>query len=157
MGVKVSKKDRKSIWCQEPSHSVCKTVSYLDINHLLFSRCLAHIINLATQALIKTRSEAKYYSPHEEVQEDLDADAGAERDELGLVRAICVKVCVFNLKLDCIPKKIPGPIIISTERTFQRNAGWKESSRSPTLAWYESSVEFNIYNAPSCRGSTRGN
>lgn len=62
------------------------------IKHLPFSRCLAHIINLATQALIKTRSKAKYYSPHDENQEDLDGDNDVERDELGLVRAICVKV-----------------------------------------------------------------
>jgi hypothetical protein len=53
---------------------------------------LAHIINLATQALIKTRSDAKYYSPHDENQEDIQDADGAERDELGLVRAICVKV-----------------------------------------------------------------
>jgi hypothetical protein len=67
----------------------------IGINHLVpFSRCLAHIINLATQALIKTRSEAKYYNPHEENKEDFDGADGAERDELGLVQAICVKVCV---------------------------------------------------------------
>src|SRR5271168_4329922 len=54
------------------------------------NRCLAHIINLATQALIATRSKAKYYSP--------DADDAhiphlttRERDEVGLVHAICVK------------------------------------------------------------------
>jgi len=63
------------------------------INHLPFSRCLAHIINLATQALIKSRSKAKYFNPHEGNDEDVNGEDGAERDELGLVRAICVKVC----------------------------------------------------------------
>jgi hypothetical protein len=79
----------------------------IEINHLLLSRCLAHIINLATQDLIKTRSKARYYSPHEENQEYDGAD-NAERDELGLVRAICVKVrVVINLKpaSDYFPKK----------------------------------------------------
>ena len=71
----------------------------IEINHLPFSRCLAHIINLATQALIKTRSDAKYYSPHEENHEDIHGGGGAERDELGLVRAICVKVCNIHLKI----------------------------------------------------------
>ncbi|KIL54083.1 hypothetical protein M378DRAFT_182669 [Amanita muscaria Koide BX008] len=53
-------------------------------------RCLAHIINLATQALISTRSKAKYYSPHD--VDEHTPDVGAlERDELGLIRAICVK------------------------------------------------------------------
>jgi hypothetical protein len=53
-------------------------------------RCLAHIINLATQALISTRSKAKYYNPHNVDEHTLDTDAW-ERDELGLVRAISVK------------------------------------------------------------------
>ena len=57
----------------------------IEINHLPFSRCLAHIINLATQALMKTWSSAKYYSPHKEDQEDLDDGSSAEHDELGLV------------------------------------------------------------------------
>lgn len=52
--------------------------------------CLAHIINLATQALISTRSKAKYYSP--DTDDAHIPDLGAvERDEVGLVRAISVK------------------------------------------------------------------
>ena len=56
-------------------------------------RCLAHIINLATQALISTRSKAKYYNPHSVDEHSPDFDA-VDRDELGLVRAISVKVRV---------------------------------------------------------------
>jgi hypothetical protein len=52
--------------------------SNINIDNL---RCLAHIVNLATQKLISTKSKAKYYSTHEE---DVLDD--------GLVRAICVKV-----------------------------------------------------------------
>lgn len=51
---------------------------------------MAHIINLATQAIIFVKSKAKHYDPH-----NLDAhlpDMTVHiRDELGLVRAICVK------------------------------------------------------------------
>lgn len=54
-------------------------------------RCLAHIINLATQALISTRSKAKFYSPDSEDAHIPDL-AAMERDEVGLVRAVCVKV-----------------------------------------------------------------
>jgi hypothetical protein len=54
-------------------------------------RCIAHIINLATQALISTWSKAKYYVPDTEDAHVPDTSA-AERDELGLIRAICVKV-----------------------------------------------------------------
>ena len=59
-------------------------------------RCLAHIINLATQAVITTRSKAKFHdgSPDDgELPEDLGA---SERDEVGLVRTICVKVCLIS-------------------------------------------------------------
>ena len=55
-------------------------------------RCLAHIINLATQALISTHSKSKYFNgdlSDESLPEDLGV---SERDEIGLVRAICVKV-----------------------------------------------------------------
>ena len=55
-------------------------------------RCLAHIVNLATQVLILTRSKANYYNPYNIDEHSPDFDAN-ERDELGLVRAISVKVC----------------------------------------------------------------
>jgi hypothetical protein len=51
-------------------------------------RCLAHIINLATQALISTHSKSKHYDPAEP-DADLTVDNG--RDVVGLVRAISVK------------------------------------------------------------------
>lgn len=53
--------------------------------------CLAHIINLATQALISTQSTAKYYDSNAEDSHVPDL-AAAERDEVGLVRAVAVKV-----------------------------------------------------------------
>ena len=56
------------------------------------SRCLAHIINLATQAVISTRSKSKYYTGNpadDHIPKDL---ADNERDEIGIVRAICIKV-----------------------------------------------------------------
>jgi hypothetical protein len=64
-----------------------ETSSYLNY----VTRCLAHIINLATQALIATRSKSKYYNPHDLDEHIPDLDA-QERDEIGLVRAIVVKV-----------------------------------------------------------------
>jgi len=51
-------------------------------------RCLAHIINLATQALISTHSKSKHYNPAEP---DADLTVGNGRDVVGLVRAISVK------------------------------------------------------------------
>jgi hypothetical protein len=53
-------------------------------------RCLAHIINLATQAVLSTYSKSKHFSP-ETADAELVADNGFERDEVGIVRAITVK------------------------------------------------------------------
>jgi hypothetical protein len=55
---------------------------------------LAHVINLATQALIKGHSKAKYYTPANPNEHIPDVDAPV-RDEVGLVRAIAVKVRLF--------------------------------------------------------------
>jgi hypothetical protein len=75
--------------------------------HIIFSfdslsrnyfRCLAHILNLGTQLLISTKSKTKYYNVHDDDVPDADiADPEQpDRDEVGLVRAICVKVwCPF--------------------------------------------------------------
>lgn len=63
------------------------------------NRCLAHIINLATQALISARSQSKYYNPHAEDKDEHIPDLNClDRDELGLIRAISVKVslCHFS-------------------------------------------------------------
>ena len=58
-------------------------------------RCLAHIINLATQAVIAAHSKSKHYNrdPNDDhLPDNLDAN---ERDEIGIVHAICIKVCML--------------------------------------------------------------
>jgi hypothetical protein len=64
--------------------------SLLMFNSSLFTTaysCLAHVINLATQALISTYSRAPHFDP-----KDPEAHIPTSRDEVGLVRAIVVKV-----------------------------------------------------------------
>jgi len=64
-------------------------------------RCLAHVINLATQALIKGYSKSKHYDPSK--PDDHIPDINAElRDEVGLVRAIAVKVNPMPTHLRCV-------------------------------------------------------
>ena len=60
--------------------------------------CLAHIINLAAQALISTRSTSNYFSPHDDPESDNIAPTsdGANRDEVDLIRAICVRVRLYR-------------------------------------------------------------
>ncbi|KAF8798472.1 hypothetical protein BYT27DRAFT_7320352 [Phlegmacium glaucopus] len=53
-------------------------------------RCLAHIINLATQALISTKSQSKYYNSNFD-NEHVPEDNTTSRDEVGLIRVIVVK------------------------------------------------------------------
>ncbi|KAF8805603.1 hypothetical protein BYT27DRAFT_7104261, partial [Phlegmacium glaucopus] len=53
-------------------------------------RCLAHVINLATQALISTYSKTKHFDPKEPNDHEPDIDA-FQRDEVGLIHSITVK------------------------------------------------------------------
>lgn len=95
---KIFKVAKKHIWYALNFILIQVTVYIL----VYYLSCLAHIINPATQQLISTKSKAKYYSVHEDYE--LDADIAdpeqPNRDEVGLVRAIFVKVwCSFNLTL----------------------------------------------------------
>ena len=58
-------------------------------------RCLAHVINLATKALISTYSKAPFYNPK---QADLAIPfENGHCDEVGLIQAIPVKVVFLRL------------------------------------------------------------
>lgn len=63
----------------------------MSVNILKMLSCLAHIINLATQALIKGYSTSQHYDPFKPDDHIPDVNATL-RDEVGLVRAIAVKV-----------------------------------------------------------------
>lgn len=77
---------RNNISSRSAASAIINAVwSFLTIVNL----CLAHIINLATQVLISTRSKAKHYNPHNIDEHTPDVD-GIQQDELGLVRAICI-------------------------------------------------------------------
>ncbi|KAG2151178.1 uncharacterized protein EDB93DRAFT_1327741 [Suillus bovinus] len=52
--------------------------------------CLAHIVNLTTQALLTAHSKSEHFDPTKP-DTVLFASHGIQRDEVGLVHAICVK------------------------------------------------------------------
>jgi hypothetical protein len=54
-------------------------------------QCMAHVVNLATQALIKAYSKSKHFDPENPDDHVPDTEAFI-RDEVGLIRAIAVKV-----------------------------------------------------------------
>jgi hypothetical protein len=83
---------------QGVSYSVSSQLRYL-VSFLInistgTGRCLAHVINLATQALLSAHSSAKHYDPAKPTEHEPDVDAFL-RDEIGLVRAIVVKVSLL--------------------------------------------------------------
>jgi len=59
---------------------------FLTIHNVCYS-CLAHIINLATQALIGAYSKSLHFDP-----KSPDDHIPTNRDKVGLIRAIAVKV-----------------------------------------------------------------
>jgi hypothetical protein len=56
----------------------------------MITSCLAHVVNLAMQKLIKSYSKSPHFDPKKP-----DAHIPTSRDEVGLVRAIVVKVHVI--------------------------------------------------------------
>ena len=54
--------------------------------------CLSHVINLGSQALISTYSKSPHYAPHDPKAHEPDTWNHGDHDEIGLIRAICVKV-----------------------------------------------------------------
>jgi hypothetical protein len=66
--------------------------SFTLVAHNNTGSCLAHVINLATQMLISTYSKSPHFDPKQP-----DAHTPTSRDEVGLVRAIVVKVWIIYL------------------------------------------------------------
>ena len=83
-------------WCiiSGKQLTVTTTIMTQDSIHIL-SRCLAHVINLAMQALLAAHSVTKHYDPSKLTDHEPNVN-GLFRDEIGLVRAITVKVSLLN-------------------------------------------------------------
>lgn len=94
-------------------------------------RCLAHIINLATQALISTHSKSEHYNPAEP-----DADLAVGRDVVGLVRAICVKVVIILSLYHIAPLTTsmiyPGTFLRKKKATVCRHSATREYEANPS-------------------------
>ena len=72
--------------------SVGVNASYYSVQALLTCiwSCLAYIINLATQALLRAHSQSKEYNPKYPEAELIMAHSG-QHDEIGMIWSICVK------------------------------------------------------------------
>jgi len=82
---------------------------------LTITSCLAHIINLATQALISTYSKSLHFDPKQP-----DAHVPMSHDEVGLIRAIAVKVCISTL---LEKRSYRSPLVRSVHHQNERKCG----------------------------------
>ena len=72
---------------------------YLFLKH---NRCLAHVINLATQALISGYSKTNFFDPTQPEAHEPESLEHFDRDVIGLIRAITVKVIIILSTLSLI-------------------------------------------------------
>ena len=115
------------------------------------SRCLAHIINLATQALLAAHSSSKHYDPAKPTDHEPNIDDFL-RDEIGLIRAITVKVSdfPFHFFMSLIfpfPRPVPlqnarnvyctfRPLLRGSQRSLSFLT-WRFAGRQPTICSLE--------------------
>ena len=83
---------REWIQLEDEENQVCWFTFFVNHGFLQKNSCLAHIINLVTQVLISTYSKTPHYDPKHP-----DAHIPTCCDEVGLIWAIVVKVCIFTL------------------------------------------------------------
>ena len=76
--------------------------------------CLAHVINLATQVLISMYSKSPHFDPKQP-----NAHVSTYCNEVGLVRAIMVKVCTNTL----LRKVISYPVARNAHHQSKRRCG----------------------------------
>lgn len=104
-------------WSQRKIKWVFCEVGDFDFSSQFFCSCLAHVINLATQALISAYSKSSHFDP-----KNPEAHVPTSRDEVGLIRAIAVKVCIRPLMLFLKSWK---QILIQERSSSKRKAMWK--------------------------------
>lgn len=91
----------------------------------IFHSCLAHVVNLATQALIGAYSKSPHFDP-----KSPDSHIPTCRDEVGLIRAIVVKVrCIIYELLNRVDLSL-GVFFFKAERDVE-DGPIKGKSRQP--------------------------
>jgi len=145
--------------CEDKSHSVSSlsSICSLSLVSCCICSCLAHVINLASQALIAAYSKTKFFDPEKPDEHIPDLNM-FERDIVGLVRAITVKVtchllmlsshCWFILRL--------GPIICKEKAKIQESPRTTWGKSEDTSSWYESSMVFYSRNVATSKRSQKG-
>ena len=116
--------------------------------------CAKNWASVTTQAVIYTCSKSKYYSGNPEDDTLPEAVATGDRDEIGIIWAICVKVGVSTFFYPSFLMCWVGMLFLTTQAALQDPSRVHEYTPLLTVARYESTLEFNICYAHSCRVST---
>lgn len=122
-------------------------------------RCLAHVINLATQALLAAHSSSKHYDPAKPTDHEPNIDDFL-RDEIGLIRAITVKVSIFPFIFVLYITNIffsKGPLLRKTQGTSTLHSDpcrMEASTHSPS--WHEGSLVIHLQHARPRTKTERG-
>jgi hypothetical protein len=105
---------------------------------------------LATQAVISTCSKSKYYS-RDPKDDTIPKDVGAgDWDEIGIIQAICVKVCISSNFYPSLFMCGTGMLFVTTEAALQDYSRVHQDTPLPTPARYESVLEYDICYAHLC-------
>jgi len=111
----------------------------------MFCSCLAHVINLATQALISTYSKAPHFDP-----KNPEAHEPTSRDEVGLVRAITVKVYIMSplLRRGVNTDRQPGTVIVEAKRNVENSSVQSRYCKTgSTCPRHEGPMVLDVFNA----------
>ena len=82
---------KKYDWKQRKIKYVGPHTYQSQLTKITKNSCLTHVINLATQMLISTYSKSPHFDPKQP-----DAHVPTSHDEVGLIRAIVVKICIHT-------------------------------------------------------------
>ena len=109
--------------------------------------CLAHVINLATQALISAYSQSPHFDP-----KNPEAHIPTSRDEVGLVRAIAVKVRITGNSVQLYSGMNTvcylGAVIIEAETNVEYCSDkGRYCKTGPTPSRYEGPMVIDVSNA----------
>jgi hypothetical protein len=144
-------------WDHQKFHIRCVSFRVLINADATVTRCLAHVINLATQAVVSTYSKSKHYDPKDPEAHIPELDDQV-RDEIGLIRAIVVKVCSPQSLLDEIHLTFyVGTIFGKTKREVQGDpVSGQISDGSSASSRYGCPLVFDVRHAESGRCSSKG-
>ena len=117
-----------------------------------FVRCLAHIINLAAQALISGYSKTKFFDPAHPEAHDPESLEDSKCDVVGLIRAIAVKILNIFVTSQSVLTHVIGLLICKEKGEIQVIARWTSIQPENPSSWHEGSLVIHTCNVKEGQG-----